>query len=359
MNRRCVLLAALVASLGLMGWLPLRAAGVTLSYGGLRACYQTGRPIPPFTITAQVATSDTYRITHAVAVNQQPPGTSTIVYEGGISPAQPKVATVTGGHATVSGTYTLIGSLYQLSTGVLVAQTSATVLVADPCPTPPGSPAPPSAAMADIHWSQTATPSQGARVGSLLTVWAKGRNVGQGSGSSDAILAYDPALLRLLDVTPQRDGDWVRSRDDEQGTITLALGSLAPGEASRLPIRFLVLRAAPETVLTLVRADGEDRANPLFLELGQEITGPLRFTMTATAAGSEIRGRGYKPGERLALWTNRQGGPPRAIEGRFAAQADPDGTVAITLPPLGEDVTSVVVAGQTSEVVGLAILPSP
>jgi hypothetical protein len=160
------------------------------------------------------------------------------VYEGTISSSTPHSVAITGGNATVPGTYTLVGSLYLVSSGVLLAQTQETVLIADPCPTPTPVPPPPSGtpqpeAPADIRWSQSAMPSRGAATGTILKITVRAHNIGRGAGRSDAILTYDPQFLRLLDAQPQRDSDWIRARDDQRGSLTVAAGLLHPNDQGR------------------------------------------------------------------------------------------------------------------------------
>ncbi|MBV9790326.1 MAG: hypothetical protein JOZ51_19200, partial [Chloroflexi bacterium] len=290
------LAGALVVMLALLA--PARAADQRVFYTGLQTCYTTGSAIPNFTLTAEVATTDDYRLTHTVEQS----GATETVYEGPIAAGSPRTVTITGGSATVPGNYTLTGRLYLVSSGVRLAQVQASVLIADTCLVPtPANPYPaPSdeaaAAPADVRWSQLATPSRGAATGSLLTVNLRAYNAGRGAGRSDAILSYDPAVLQLLDAQPQRRGDWIRARDDRRGTLTIAVGTLRPRDSAIVPVRFLVTGSASNTVLRLARDDGRDLGNPLFLMLGTQIDGPLELQAARNATTMRLSGRGFKPG---------------------------------------------------------------
>ncbi|HEY0735781.1 MAG TPA: hypothetical protein VGD69_12795 [Herpetosiphonaceae bacterium] len=347
------LAGALVVMLAVLA--PARAAEQRVFYTGLRSCYITGSPIPNFTLTAEVATTDDYRLTHTVEQSGRLPGAPETVYEGPIAVGSPRTVTITGGSATVPGSYTLTGRLYLVSSGVLVAQVRASVLIADPCPAPtPTNPYPaPSdeAAPADVLWSQAATPSRGAVAGSLLTIKVRAYNVGRGSGRSDAILAYDPEVLTLLDAQPQRPGDWIRARDDRRGTLTISVGELRPRDFALVPVRFLVAGTAPDTTLRLARDDGRDLGNPLFLAIGVQLDGPLVLT-AERGATLRLAGRGFKPGETLSIWGNRGDGTTVALGGGYAGD-DRDGTLALSLPAPASGITSIVVHGRISGVTGL------
>ena len=355
MFRRFWLLAgALVVMLAVLA--PAHAADQRVFYTGLQPCYTTGSQIPNFTLTAEVATTDDYRLTHTVEQS----GATETVYEGPIAAGSPRTMTITGGNATVPGSYTLTGRLYLVSSGVLLAQVQAAVLIADSCVVPtPANPYPapsPSneavAAPADVRWSQAATPSRGVAVGSLLTVRVRASNLGRGAGRSDAILSYDPAVLQLLDAQPQRRGDWIRARDDRRGTLTISVGTLRPRDAALVPLRFLVTGSASNTVLRLARDDGRDLGNPLFLVLGAQIDGPLELQAASNVTTIRLAGRGFKPGETLSVWGNRGNGSTVALTGGFAGN-DRDGTLALRLPTPAAEITSIVVHGQISGVTGL------
>lgn len=356
MFRRFWLLAgALVVLLAALA--PAHAADQRVFYTGLQTCYTTGSTIPNFTLTAEVATTDDYRLTHTVEQSGRLPRAPEIVYEGPIAARSPRTVTITGGSATVPGSYTLIGRLYLVSSGVLLAQVQASVLIADTCvvPTPANpypAPSDEAAAPADVRWSQAATPSRGAAVGSLLTVSVRASNLGRGAGRSDAILSYDPAVLQLLDAQPQRRGDWIRARDDRRGTLTISVGTLRPRDAAIVPVRFLVTGSASNTVLRLARDDGRDLGNPLFLTLGATIDGPLELQAAGNATTIRLAGRGFKPGETLSVWGNRGDGSTVALGGGFAGD-DRDGTLALSLPNPAADLTSIVVHGRISGVTGL------
>ncbi|HEY0605181.1 MAG TPA: hypothetical protein VGD58_19840 [Herpetosiphonaceae bacterium] len=348
------LLGALVVMLAVLA--PARAAEQRVFYTGLRSCYTTGSPIPNFTLTAEVATTDDYRLTHTVEQSGRLPRDPETVYEGPIAAGSPRTVTITGGSATVPGSYTLTGRLYLVSSGVLVAQVQASVLIADPCPVPTPTnpyPAPSSeAAPADVLWSQAATPSRGVVAGSLLTVKVRVYNVGRGSGRSDAILSYNPEVLTLLDAQPQRPGDWIRARDDRRGTLTISVGELRPRDFALVPVRFLVAGAAPDTTLRLARDDGRDLGNPLFLAIGAQRDGPLVLTAERSAPTINLAGRGFKPGETLSIWGNRGDGSTVALGGGYAGD-DRDGTLALRLPAPASGITSIVVHGRISGVTGL------
>jgi hypothetical protein len=92
----------------------------------------------------------------------------------------------------------------------------------------------------------------------------------------------------MLDATPIRAGDWVRSRDDIAGTLNLALGSLAHHQQGGLRVRFLAIQPVSRTIVRTIRDDGQDLANPLFLSLGAFIDGPYLLTVERTSSGVKI-----------------------------------------------------------------------
>src|SRR5689334_6890144 len=155
--RRHLVLAVLAIAM-LLGAVGLtQAAGATVTYQGIQRCYVVGRTIPTFSLTARVSASNTYRITHAVLLNNQSLRPPEVVYEGPIAGGTPKTVAIVGGTAAVPGTYTVIGRLYLSASGVLVAQTTVNVLLADPCPsdvtpTPATTPAPTEDEEANIRW---------------------------------------------------------------------------------------------------------------------------------------------------------------------------------------------------------------
>ena len=337
------------------------AATASLTYGGLASCYQLGSKIPSFTLTANVTTADQYRMSHTVTA-QGTPDTPTIVYEGPIDPSTPRTATIKGGNAYVAGSYTLTGALYVVSTGILVAQTSETITIAadctiEPSPVPSAEPTvEPDVAPADIRWWQQASPSQGVPVGEIVTMTVQGVNIGQRRGGSHAVVQYDPAALRLLDATPLRTVDWVRGRDDAAGILTLALGSLAHNEHGGLRVRFLATQRLPLTAIRVIRDDGQDHANPIFLSLGALIDGPYVLTVQRSADALKVAGRGYKPGEPISIWANTSSGKTLAIAVDVRADNHQDGVVQLQLPIPGPDITSFVVYGRSSGVVGRVML---
>ncbi|HYF64234.1 MAG TPA: hypothetical protein VD886_15540 [Herpetosiphonaceae bacterium] len=359
------LLIVIVMIVGL-GVARSQAAAGTLRYAGLESCYPVGSSIAAFTLTAQAAEAGGYQITHAVALNGGPPSAATTVFSGTLAAGESHTATIDGGTAALPGTYTLIGRFSRMLSGTLtlVAETTATIFVESPCrqePTPTAAPqptvtaGPESTIPPNVLWTQRAAPSRGAEAGSIVTLTVRGWNAGAG-GTSDALLRYNPQHLRLLDARPAREDDWVRERDDAAGTVRIALGYLAPDTATSMDLRFLVLDSDTDTVLRLIRDDGADRANPIFLRLGAFSDGPLRLGMSEHNAALSVTGRGYKPGERVSLWINPQQGAPRSIEGDFWASADPDGSVSLSIPAPDTTDVSLVVYGQTSQVTGVVDL---
>ena len=205
----------------------------------------------------------------------------------------------------------------------------------------------------DIRWSQAAALIQNPLNQSILMITVRGLNAGKADGSSDAVLYYNGETLRLLDVLPTRTNDWVRERDDVAGTLTLSLGQLTSSEQVTMQVRFLVLRTTTTTI-RLIRTDGRDRANPLFLNLESSTIGPIRLTTQQNGATITIAGRGYKPGEKLAVWANTRQNRAVAIEGEFTALTDDDGSINLAIPfPEGNGM-SIVVYGQLSDVTGIA-----
>lgn len=353
---------SLIVLVIVLSYLPTtRAATAALAYGGLASCYQLGSTIPSFTLTANVTTAEQYRLSHTVTA-QGTPDTPTIVYEGPIDPSTPRTATIQGGNAYVAGSYTLTGALYMVSTGMLVAQTSETITIAPDCaiePSPVPSAEPtiePDVAPADIRWLQQASPSQGVPVGEIVTVTVRGVNIGQRRGGSHAVVHYEPAALRLLDATPIRAGDWVRRRDDAAGTLTLALGSLAHNEQGGLRVRFLAMQSIPLTAIRVIRDDGQDHANPIFLSLGRLIDGPYPLTVQRSSTALKVTGRGYKPGEPISMWANTSSGKTLAIAVDAGVDYHQDGDVELQLPIPGPDIASLVVYGRSSGVVGRVML---
>lgn len=364
MSRRLLvilLISALVWSIS-----SARAATTSLAYGGLSDCYILGEALPSFTLTAQVSDAGNYRITHAVALNNSA-GVPVTVYNGPIDPATPQTVTLAGGNATVVGTYTLRAELYD-SAATRVAETSAMIEVAPDCtePTPAPSPipstqptpqpAPSPDARPDIQWSQRATPSRGVAVDEIVMIAVRGTNAGNAGGSSSALFRYDPALLRLLDAQPGRTGDWVRDRDDAAGTLTLTFGRIESRESATLLLRFRALRPNAETLLRLVRDDGQDQANPLFLSLGTTIDGPLPLEVIETDTPLVLRGRGYKPGESIAVWGNTREGRAVPLAAVASAAENEAGTVELQLSSLDNSITSVVVVGRLSGVTSVVDL---
>jgi hypothetical protein len=205
----------------------------------------------------------------------------------------------------------------------------------------------------DVRWSQGLSQARSTPDQSILAIVIRGKNVGKGSGGSDAILHYDPAVVRLLDAAPMRISDWVRTRDDTAGTLTLALGELARDQDAMIYVRFLVVHHAP-TVIRLVRTDGRDRANPLFLTADALDNAPLALTTEQTSTTIKISGRGFKPGEALALWANTRQGQAITIADGFRATNDADGSVSLLISLPAGDILSVVVYGRLSNAVGVA-----
>ncbi|HEX6292820.1 MAG TPA: hypothetical protein VFZ66_26785 [Herpetosiphonaceae bacterium] len=357
MPRRFWLSLAVALSLLLTSLIPAQAAPQRVFYSGLQSCYVTGSTIPNFTLTAEVATTDEYRMTHTVAQSGGPPGVPETVYEGPIAADSPRTVTITGGNATVPGSYTITGRLYLVSSGVLLAQVQASVLIADPCPTPTPDPPDTIAAPADVLWSEAALPSRGATPGAIVTVSVRAFNAGRGAGASSARLSYDPAVLDVLDAQPQRADDWIRARDDRGGTLTIAVGALRPQEQTVVPIRFRVAGAAPTTTLRLVRDDGLDLGNPLFLTIGRRLDGPLELQAERHGTVLGVTGRGFKPGEVLSVWGNRADGSAVALGGG-RTHDDRDGTITLNVQAPAAGVTSIVVVGRISGVTGLLDLRS-
>lgn len=356
---RCLLVVSLLVSAVLWSRPSAHAASATLSYAGLSDCYVLDQPLPAFTLTARVSSAGSYRITHAVALGADP-AVPTMVYDGPIDPAAPQVITLPGGSAAVVGSYTLRAALYD-SASALVAETSATIVVAADCPTPTPAPSIDPTPLArdrrpEIQWSQQATPRRGVAVGESVTITVRALNAGAASGTSAAVLRYDPTHLRLLDALPRRSADWVRDRDDAAGTLTLAFGSIGAQGMSTMLLRFQALAPIAETALWLAREDGQDRANPLFLTLGATLDGPLPLDLRWTEGQLVVRGRGYKPGEPIAVWGNRADGQAVPIAAGTWVREDAAGSVEFALPPLDVALTSLVAVGRISDVTGSAPL---
>jgi len=206
---------------------------------------------------------------------------------------------------------------------------------------------------ADIRWTQAFSLAESAVDQSLLSIAVRGINVGNSKGRSDAILFYDPAVLRLLDAMPNRPIDWVRARDDTGGKVTLALGALASGEQAAIQVRFVILEKT-NTIIHTIRDDRQDRANPLFLKLERLTDEPLDLVVQQIDTMITIAGRGYKPSEDLVLWGNTIQGAVIAIDESATASNDEQGSVFLTLPMPTQAVVSIVVQGKLSGVLGVA-----
>jgi hypothetical protein len=217
---------------------------------------------------------------------------------------------------------------------------------------PPHSPS--NERVVDVRWSQVLSDIQRLEHMTIFSLTVRGENMGSDSGSSAAILHYHTGVLRLLDVLPYRTIDWIPAHDEVKGKLTLGLGSVASGEQVRMRVRFVALRSA-HTVIRLVRDDEQDHANPLFLNLEALSVEPIKLTGQENGSVFIITGRGYKPGEQLFLWANTRQDRAVAIDGEFFVLRDDDGSINLTLPPLQQDVESIVVYGRMSEVVGTVV----
>lgn len=230
---------------------------------------------------------------------------------------------------------------------------------------PPAVPSPPAVTpdassnqqSADIRWSQVLSDVQHLQQVTLFSISVRGENRGSASGDSAAILHYDPATLRLLDVTAFRATDWVRAHDVFAGQITLVLGNVVPGEQIGMRARFVILQPT-DTTIRLIRDDAKDRGNPLFLNLRDVSIEPIKLMLQENASTITMLGRGYKPGERLVLWANTGQESVIAIEETFTAMNDEDGSVDLRLPLPEPDVISIVVRGDISGVIGVAKVES-
>lgn len=210
----------------------------------------------------------------------------------------------------------------------------------------------------NVLWSQSISSTHHGPDRSILSIVVRAVNVGGTDGSSDAIMYYDPLVLGLLDAVPSRPIDWVRARDDAAGTLTLAFGRLAPDEQTTMQIRFLIQEQTSSAV-RLMRTDERDRANPLFLNLMKVASEPIQLTAQQPGSMLTVAGRGYKPGERLALWVNTSQDRAVAIEGIFTAMNDGDGSINLTVPLPNQiigEVVSIVVYGRMSDAIGVAVV---
>ncbi|WP_110516859.1 hypothetical protein [Herpetosiphon llansteffanensis] len=329
--------------------------GPSLRYAGLATCYPVGGAIDDFTLTVQVALAGDYQITHAVAVNGGAPSSDSSVFTGMLVANETKNITINGGSAAIAGSYTVIGKLFQVISGTnqLIAQTSATATIATPCIEPPTPVAPtaianPSTVQADIRWRQQIvdTPSN------QLVIDVYATNYGQGIGPSEAVLSYDPAVVSLIEAQPTREADWIRSHDQTTGNVQIALAPINPQDTQRLRLVFIQHQTSGMSTIRLVRDDGKDWANPLFLDLAQPSQLLIRLEHRTTQAQLRLRGKGYKPGERLSLWLNLPTGQTKAIAGIFNSNGDQDGTIDLWVDLPTERYTSIVVQGQQSQIIG-------
>ena len=328
--------------------------GPSLRYTGLAACYAVGGPIDDFTLTAQVALAGDYHITHAVAVNGGAPSSDSPVFTGMLAANETKNITINGGNAAVAGSYTVIGKLFQVISGTnqLIAQTSATATIATPCleqPTPIATAiSKESTGEADIRWRQQVMDTATNQL--VIDVYAT--NYGQGLGASDALLTYDPAVVALIEAQPTSEDDWIRSHDQTTGNVQIALAPISPQDTRRLRLVFIQHQISGMSTIRLVRDDGKDWANPLFLDLAQPSQPLMRLEHQITQSQLHLFGKGYKPGERLSIWLNQPNGRTEAVLGVFNAKLDPDGTLELWMDLPTERYSSIVVQGQQSQVIG-------
>lgn len=332
----------------------------SVQYAGLATCYPVGGPIDDFTLTAQVTLAGDYHITHAVVVNGGAPSSDSTVFNGSLTANETKNITINGGSAAIAGSYTVIGKLFEVISGTnhLIAQTSATATIATPCLEQP-SPTPSviskeSTGEADIRWRQQVVDTASNQL--VIDVYAT--NYGQGLGASDALLTYDPVLLQLREAQPTREHDWIRSHDQTTGTVQIAFAPISPQDTQRLRLVFIQRQTNGISSIRLVREDGQDWANPLFLDLAQPHNTLLKVDHQATQTQLRLRGKGYKPGERLSLWLNLANGQTKAIAGIFSSNLDQDGTIDLLVNLPTELYNSIVVQGQHSQVIGQS-WPSP
>ncbi|GAA5529012.1 hypothetical protein Hgul01_02815 [Herpetosiphon gulosus] len=349
--------------LGAVGMLYLLVGGLisahsqsspSVQYTGLAACYPVGGPIDDFTLTAQVALAGDYQITHAVAVNGGAPSSDSPVFTGMLAANETKNITINGGTAAVAGSYTVIGKLFQVISGTnqLIAQTSATAMIATPCLEPPTATATAISKIntgeTDIRWRQQVVDTASNQL--VIDVYAT--NYGQGLGASDALLTYDPVLLQLREAQPTREDDWIRSHDQTTGKVQIAFAPISPQDTQRLRLVFAQHETSGMISIRIVRDDGKDWANPLFLNLAQPRNTLLTVEHQTLQAQLRLRGKGYKPGERLSLWLNLANGQTKAIAGIFSSNFDQDGTIDLLVNLPTERYSSIVVQGQQSQVIG-------
>ena len=326
----------------------------SVQYAGLAACYAVGGPIDDFTLTAQVALAGDYQITHAVAVNGGAPSSDSPVFTGILAANESKNITINGGNAAVAGSYTVIGKLFQVISGTnqLIAQTSATATIATPCleqPTPIATAiSKESTGEADIRWRQQVVEATSNQL--VIDVYAT--NYGQGLGSGEALLNYDSELLQLIEAQPTREHDWIRSHDQTTGNVQIALAPISPQDTQRVRLVFAQHQTSGISSIRIVRDDGKDWANPLFLDLSQPHNTLIAVEHQTMQAQLRLRGKGYKPGERLSLWLNLPTGQTKAIAGIFSTNVDADGTIDLWVDLPAERYSSIVVQGQQSQVIG-------
>ncbi len=329
--------------------------GPSMRYTGLVACYPVGSVIDDFTLTAQVALAGDYHITHAVAVNGGAPSSDSPVFTGMLAANETKNITINGGTAAVAGSYTVIGKLFQVISGTnqLIAQISATATIATPCVEPPTPVAPtaianPSTAQADIRWRQHVVNASS----NQIVIDVDATNYGQGIGPSEAVLTYDPAVVGLIEAQPTRDDDWIRSHDQTTGNVQLALAPISPQDTRRLRLVFIQRQTSGMSSIRLVRDDGKDWANPLFLDMAKPSQALILLEHQTTQAQLHLRGKGYKPSERISLWLNLPTGQTKAIAGIFNSNVDQDGTIDLWVDLPTERYTSIVGQGQQSQIIG-------
>jgi hypothetical protein len=211
--------------------------------------------------------------------------------------------------------------------------------------------------------AQTLAPALQARRGGIIADTIVATNRGHGAaGNVVMTLAFDPALVQVLDAKLSKPGAWVSRRGDD--SLELQSGVLlSDGDVMTATVRLLVRDTAPIGAalgprLTYEWTDevggGVGASNQVRLVVGKQEQGAavLSFEVRPLSAPSGsarlAHAAGLLPSEPLALWVNTPAGTAIAL-GR--ATSGPDGSLDLDLATaaLAPGWHSVVVRGLWSD----------
>ncbi|NNJ11192.1 hypothetical protein EKD04_012685 [Chloroflexales bacterium ZM16-3] len=202
--------------------------------------------------------------------------------------------------------------------------------------------------------------------GSVITLTMVATNHGRGAAKNTTImLALDPALLHVEDVTFSREGAWVSALTET--ALTIQTGPLDPeGDVVTGTIRLAVLDTAavggaiggPMSFSWQDKAwNGSSSSNDLGLRVGGTAFAPH---LNASAEDGKITFSSaiFAPGEPVGLWYNTPDGSAVAVS---TVLADAAGTISVALDTTGlpDGTYSMVAYGHWTEFMAVApfVLP--